>query len=271
VVVAPSQAVTGIVFGNFEGTIPATVVGRRVFYNNSVFDGRNAAANAADDAAVATDKQGLRPGQRATSANVTSYSRGINGIMVDIQRLAGAILPNDLQFTVGTGGNPTLWDSAPAPAQVLVRPGAGENGSTRINVTWADGAVRNTWLRVRVLANSRTGLAQEDVFYVGNLVGESFHLDAGTSPFAVDARDLVATRRAFGTESAVVTNRFDHNRDGRVDAVDLQLLRRNYGRTIEALQPPSVAAAFAEVPVTAATTAHASRLRDQGSVAALLA
>jgi hypothetical protein len=85
----------------------------------------------------------------------------------------------------------------------------------------------------------------------------------------VDARDLVATRRAVGADPATVASRYDHNRDGRVDAVDVNLLRRNYGRTLEALQPPSVAAAFAEVPVTAATTALASVRRDEWTSALL--
>ena len=268
VVVTSGQAVTGIDFGNFDGDLPATVVGRRVFYNNSAFDGRNSAANPQDDAAVAPDKQGLLPGQRATSANVTSYSKGINGVIVDVQRPGGAIQPNDLQFSAGTGGNPALWDAV-SPSQVVVRPGAGPNGTTRINVTFADGTIRNMWLRVRVLANSRTGLTQEDVFYVGNLVGESAHVDTSAGPFSVNAHDLVATRGAIGTDPATVANRYDHNRDGRVDVVDFNLLRRNYGRILEALQPPSVAAAFAVVPVTAATTALASARRDEWTSALL--
>ncbi|HZN68882.1 MAG TPA: proprotein convertase P-domain-containing protein [Tepidisphaeraceae bacterium] len=268
VVVTSGQAVTGIDFGNFNGILPATVVGRRVFYNNSAFDGRNSAANPQDDAAVAPDKQGLLPGQRATSANVTSYSKGINGVIVDVQRPGGAIQPNDLQFSAGTGGNPALWDAV-SPSQVVVRPGAGPNGTTRINVTFADGTIRNMWLRVRVLANSRTGLTQEDVFYVGNLVGESTHVDTSAGPFSVNAHDLVATRGAIGTDPATVANRYDHNRDGRVDVVDFNLLRRNYGRILEALQPPSVAAAFAVVPVTAATTALASARRDEWTSALL--
>ena len=56
-----------------------TMIGSRVFYNRSAFDG-NAAANAADDAAIAPDKPPLRPGQTASFANYTSYSRGIHGL-----------------------------------------------------------------------------------------------------------------------------------------------------------------------------------------------
>ena len=59
------------------------------------FDGNDPAANAADDAAIATDKTALLPGQTATFANYTSYSRGINGIMVDIAGLPGNVTAND--------------------------------------------------------------------------------------------------------------------------------------------------------------------------------
>ncbi|HYW79673.1 MAG TPA: lamin tail domain-containing protein, partial [Thermoguttaceae bacterium] len=55
--------------GTNEIELPAAeVIGRHVFYNNSQFDGLDAAANAADDAAIATDKQALLAGEVATSA-----------------------------------------------------------------------------------------------------------------------------------------------------------------------------------------------------------
>lgn len=62
----------------------ATVAGRSFFYNNSKFDGDSAAADAADDAAMASGKAAPLPGGTATAANYSNYSRGINGIMIDI-------------------------------------------------------------------------------------------------------------------------------------------------------------------------------------------
>src|SRR5688500_10349284 len=48
------------------------VAGRYVFYNNSAFDGHDPSADAADDAAIAADKQPLLPGDgTATFANYT--------------------------------------------------------------------------------------------------------------------------------------------------------------------------------------------------------
>lgn len=69
----------------------AQVVGRDVFYNNSYFDGRNPAADTSDDNAIATDKQALLPGQTASFTNYTSYSKGINGVMVDIAGLGSPL------------------------------------------------------------------------------------------------------------------------------------------------------------------------------------
>jgi hypothetical protein len=43
-----------------------------------------AARHAADDGAIAPDKSALLPGGTGRFANVTSYTRGINGVMVDV-------------------------------------------------------------------------------------------------------------------------------------------------------------------------------------------
>ena len=42
-----------------------------------------------------------------------------------------------------------------------------------MTISWADHAIENQWLRVTVKATPRTGLAEPDVFYFGNAVGES--------------------------------------------------------------------------------------------------
>ena len=92
------------------------IVGRDIFYNDSAFDGNNVAASAADDNAIATDKQALLPGQTATFANYTSYTNGINGIMVDIASLPTFGLSDaDFTFLVGNSSDPTTWTAAPVP------------------------------------------------------------------------------------------------------------------------------------------------------------
>ncbi|MCK4275191.1 MAG: hypothetical protein KAX78_01670, partial [Phycisphaerae bacterium] len=81
-----------------KATPPSAVVGRNIFYNNCYFDGNDPAANAADDAAIATDKTALLPGGTAAFANYTSYWRGVNGVMVDMENAPGTPTVADFAF-----------------------------------------------------------------------------------------------------------------------------------------------------------------------------
>jgi RHS repeat-associated protein len=237
-------------------TVTPGVAGRFVFYNNSGLDGNDAAANTADAAAIA-GKHPLLPGQTATFANVSSYDRGINGVMVDVTGAAGLTL-NDFVFRIGSGPMPSAWASAPTPT-LSVTPGTGVGGSDRVTLIWPDGAVRNTWLQVTLLSNLRTGLAAPDVFYFGTLIGET-----GDDPRAtfVGARDMVAVRRNFGSvASSPARDRFDFNKDGLVDAVDVVLQRWNVGRTLPLMSAPAVAAP-ASAPVAPPATVAPPRRRS---------
>ena len=53
--------------------------------------------------------QALLPGQKATFANYTSYSKGLNGIMVDIAGLAGTPSTADFQFRYGNVADSGTW------------------------------------------------------------------------------------------------------------------------------------------------------------------
>ena len=169
-------ALNNAIKNTLTGSAPpktAAVVGRQIFYADSAFD--NPALGFTADNAIATDKQALLPGQQASFANYTSYIDGINGIIIDIDGLADPTQFSiaDLQFRMGNDNNPSAWAAAPAPLSITVRPGAGQNGSDRVTITWPDGAITNEWLQVTVNATAITGLAQPDVFYFGNAVGET--------------------------------------------------------------------------------------------------
>ena len=218
----------------FTADAPAAVVGRHVFYNDSFADGDDGAANAADDAAIATGKSALLPRQTASFANVTSYTRGINGVMIDIAALPEgiALTADDFSFRTGSTGDPATWASGPRPAVVAVRRGEGTRGSDRITLTWPDYdpasgvtnvAVGNGWLEVTVDANERTGLTSPVVFSFGNLVGET---GDNESNLAVNALDIAAVKRALNRPTDVTTP-VDFNRDGRVNALDLAVVKRN--------------------------------------------
>jgi subtilisin-like proprotein convertase family protein len=257
---AEGEEVTGQDFGSAQGVPASAVVAREVFYNNSLFDGRSSAADAADDGAVATDKQALLPGQTASAANVTNYSRGINGVMVDVANLPAGATPvlDDFDFHVGTTGDPTLWDRPAAIPQVSIRRGAGVNGSDRITFTIRDGGVARKWLQVTVKATANTGLAQPDVFYFGNLIGDT---GSGNSASAarVTAADVAAVRAALNKSNRPVTDAFDFNRDGRINASDYAIVRNEMGASLNLLTAASVQSApavFGEARIAARRTAY---------------
>ena len=223
---SPGGAVHGVLLE------PTGVAGRHVFYNNSAFDGRDPAATAADDAAIASDKQARLGSAPASFANVTSYSRGINGLMIDLGSAGGNLSASDFDFKVSHVGTSDAWVPAPAPRLISVRPGAGASGSDRVAIVWDDGMILNEWLQVSVRATSDTGLWSDDVFSFASLVAETEQPIDAILSLRVDGRDLLATRAAISAREVPVTSAYDLNRDRRVDAVDLAIVRRNFGTGI---------------------------------------
>ena len=233
------------------------VAGRHVFYNNSRYDGRDAAANAQDDAAIATDKVALRPGEAATFANVTSFIRGINGVMVEVN--TRYVAEYRLSFRVSTADPAAPWTAAPAPLETTRRNHGLPLDLERITVTWPDGAIRNCWLEVTVEATTDGVVTGTDVFYFGNLAGDTGDADAPL--FRVNALDLAAVRRELNTSSDI-TGRFDFDRDGRVNALDLAAARQNLNRTLgQPVTPPITTAAIP--PFSAAPVLPTRRVWDE--------
>ncbi|HUT12392.1 MAG TPA: beta-propeller domain-containing protein [Thermoguttaceae bacterium] len=216
---------------------PGTVVGRHVFYNNSALDGNDPAAGPGDAAAIASGKTALLPGETATFDNYTNYSRGINGLMIDVDHLPQGYTPDagHFVFKVGNDDQPAGWADAPGPNSITLQRGAGEGGSDRITVTWDDGAIVNQWLEVTMPAGLDTWLGEEDVFYFGNAVAESGNSDADAR---VTTIDLLLTRnnpRSF-LNPAPVDFAFDFNRDGRVNTTDVLLARNSQTNFTNALK-----------------------------------
>ncbi len=222
---------------------PASVVNRH-FYNrstSSVFgDGTGNPINAVD-----STKSALLPGQAASSANYTNYSRGLNGLVVDVADLAGTPSTADFQFATWDGIAAAGFTSSTALRAITVLPGVGANGSVRIKIEFEDDAIRNTWLRVTMLANPNTGLAAADVFYFGNAVGEMNVGNIG-SPIVLrtNASDTGTVRQnqSPNLNSVAITSIYDINKDGRVNATDTGLVRQN--------QTPTGSIAFFTAPTS---------------------
>ena len=195
------------------------VVGRHVFYNDSAFDG-SASNNAGDDAAIPSNKTAYLPGDgQMVLANITNFTKGLNGIMVDLTVGSAdhtTINASDFVFKVGENNSPNTWTTLTATPTISVRTGAGTSGSDRVDITWADNAIQDQYLEVQVLATAHTGLnptfgtisgnAVGDIFFFGNLRGET----ASTTPasfariFASDG----AAIQANGTSVNVGINSF---------------------------------------------------------------
>ncbi len=224
-----SQFSFDIDFEQRLGIGSSEVIGRHVFYNNSAFDGNDAAAGAEDDQAIAPDKQALLPGQTATFANYTSFSRGLNGIVIDVAELADPVALNrsdDFEFRVGNNGNFDGWTDAPDPLPITVRGGAGVDGSDRVTIRFEDNAIEGQWLQVTVLATPHTGLREPDVFYFGNAPGEA---GDQTINAIVNAADEIAARnfQHGAVDHASIDDPYDYNRDGLVNGTDQMIAREN--------------------------------------------
>lgn len=207
----------------------AKVLRRYVFYNNSAFD--DPVGGLGDDA-VAPDpdrcpdprqgKTALLPGQSATFQNYTSYSRGINGIMIDIRNPTGTPTPRTFEFRVGNDDDPAGWQPI-APHSVTVRPGRGMEGSTRVTIVWEDHVIRGCWLQVTVNA-AEVGLPGDDVFYFGNAPGESG--DQPGHAIVNTADELLARDHQRGPRNpAPLCDPHDYNRDGLVNVTDRIIAR----------------------------------------------
>ena len=125
-------------------------------------------------------------------------------------------------------------------------------------------AQRSRFCGGTVKPGGNTGLASPDVFYFGNLVGET---GDSTTIARVDALDILGVKRNLSTRPAAVTSRYDFNRDGKVNALDAVIARSSQLRaSLRLLNAPAGAgaagiAAFSESPITVAPAPAATALK----------
>jgi hypothetical protein len=204
-----------------------------LFYNGGYYDGNNAAINLTpnggtnhdhDDDAIDPTKSALLPGGGLAQPSCWSnYTKGINGLMFDIQGATAAITSGD--FTFVNQGRTGVGNTAIVPADLQVRAGEGAGGSDRVVVTFADGAMLNGWLQVTI--GTGFGLAAPDVCYWGSVAYDSG--SAQSSYIPVNATDILDARDnpKLVPGSAAVDNFVDYNKDARVNATDILGARDN--------------------------------------------
>ncbi|MCC5831323.1 MAG: PKD domain-containing protein [Phycisphaeraceae bacterium] len=216
--------------------LEAAVLGRHVFYYGSGFDAGDPGPGPHNDDAIASDKQALLPGEVADSMHLTGYTDGINGVMIDIAGLVdpAAVDFADFALRVGTNDDPTTWSAAPDPLHLSVREGDGIDGSDRVEIIWADNAIQDTWLQITILATDNTGLAEPDVFYFGNLRGDT------NGDGVVNNVDLlrVTLNMRKAADDPTINLATDLTGDGLVTAADREVVRDNYHKTLPMISVP---------------------------------
>ena len=213
-----------------------------MFYNNTIYDGNGSQVSAIDANAIDTSKTALLPGETADTSNYSTCVSGINGIMIDVLGLAdpSVLTIDDLELRVGNDNQTNSWSNAPQATLNLLQ-GAGENGTDRLVITWPDESITQTWLEVRLLANTNTKLQADHVFYFGNMIGEV----TGDGFVSIsDVFKIWNNRREPGIDTQVpVTNQYDLNQDGWVTITDVFLAWNNRAEQgidagLSMIQPP---------------------------------
>jgi Bacterial pre-peptidase C-terminal domain len=214
---------------------PASVINRQVFYNRS---SSAAFGNGSGNPINAIDptKKALLPDETASVANFTNYSRGLNGIVVDIANATNLNGITDASFQFAswsefTDATPNFVTINPT-VTVSTFAGGGLNGSDRVKIEFPNNVIQNAWLQVTMLANADTGLTASDVFYFGNA---RFDVTP-TSPFpsqqvAINSFDLNAVRAKQGQNPGAIANMYDVDRNGVVNAFDTNAVRAGLGMT----------------------------------------
>lgn len=258
-----TQGAATLILSDFN----TTVVTELIYYNNSSFDGDAAAANENDDDAIAPDKEAFELGDTAEFDNYTSYARGINGIMMDVEQLPASTMSLDaavdFDFRVGNDSTPGDWTPVvSAPLDITIRRGEGEWNTDRITIVWPDNAIQNEWLQVTVRGTNSdpavdTGLTDDHVFYFGNTIGESGDTGANAEVDVADVIGVRANASSLGM-STPIENHYDFNRDTRVDLFDLILARDNAASGVGALQLVTPVAPAPPAPAPQPSTVEVS-------------
>ena len=181
-----------------------------------------------EDSEFAPDKTALLPGQTASFANYTSYSKGLNRVAFDIAGMPSRTLDaSDFEFRVGNSADPSNWTvlsangSIPLPTISVEAPIA---GISRVMLSWPDNVIQNTWLQVTVLDTENTGVGSPQSFCFGNAIGETGN--DGTT--RVNLSDVgLARLNQSGFSTVGMDSAYDFDRNGRVNVADISICRTN--------------------------------------------
>ncbi len=210
------------------GFIQAFVpISTAVFYNDSGYETSGTVSDALD-----THKVLLRSGgttQTTSFANVSGYTRGLNGAVIDLMGLTNTLIAADFTFRVAPAGasgvvDPSTWAAAPAPTVINTTAGSATTAG-RVRLEWTDNAIQNTWLQIIVKANANTGLTSPAVYYLGSALGDTNGAAGAGAAYRTGVPDLSAVQAAVSANVVLVNNVLDVDKSRRVGVPDLSYVQ----------------------------------------------
>jgi hypothetical protein len=208
----------------------------------SVYHAGSSFASSGTSNAIDTTKVLAREGQVPQLLgfnNLINSSRGINGLVFDINGVLQTLTPSDFVFQMSPTGafsevnhQPQDWSMAPPPLSIANEPGSAD----RTVIQWPNNAIANRWLRVTVKANPNTGLSVPEVYYVGHLQGESTGPSGGK--FTVLVADILAIRAAL-TQSTTASSIVDLDKSGVVLVADILAARSQLTQELTQITIPA--------------------------------
>ncbi len=235
----------GSAFVTFAYSATTTITNTKAYYKGSSYSAGGANVAAALDTSKSLLQAGANP-VAASFANVTNYSRGINGVVLDILGLSAATLTaSDFTFKMSPQGAfnesanpPSSWSNAPTPTSITVTSGIPAAGTSRVRIEWPDNQIQDRWLQIRVLPNANTGLQSPATYYLGNLRGDIDGVLTG-GLLVLQNADLTAALPVGGIGS--VSNIRDVDKNGFILNSDFVIIRNgiNAGLTLRVITIPA--------------------------------
>lgn len=211
----------------------ATVVGS--FAYHTAYPGTS---NDKVDASKQLFKQSTGTAVPLEMNNLINSKQGITGVGFDVDGLANGagLSASDFVFkmspqNVFDGDLVVGWVDTPAPSSISVTAGSPD----RIIIEWPDNSIENRWLKVTMKATANTGLAEDCVFYLGHLRGESTGPSLGK--FTVLVADILNVRSNL-TASQPASGMEDIDKSGTVLVADILETRSNLAKELTQIQVP---------------------------------
>ncbi|MBX3423358.1 MAG: DUF4465 domain-containing protein [Pirellulaceae bacterium] len=173
--------------------------------------------------------------------NLINTIHGINGLVFDFDRLPdpSGLTVSDFMFKMSPQGAfdlalnpPESWPSVPVFPTVSV---SEITSFDRALLQWPNQIIENRWLQVTVLANSNTGLAQDAVYYIGHLRGETTGPASGV--YTVSFADISFIRESIGL-TVFANGATDIDKNGVLAFADISAMRAHISSQLSNLTVP---------------------------------